>query len=385
MNALNRLIPAPPSWVIDWLGLEPQLQSFISALAKTQQNPLHHGEGDVWTHTKLVCQALTNMADFRSLDADLRTALFLAALLHDVGKPRTTRLEDGRWISPHHAAAGASLARVFLWQSMGLCGTRPSQQLREMICLLIRYHTIPTHMIDDPDAPRRLRVIASHGALCPGFSFYFLCILAQADVQGRICTDQGQLLDQIALCAELAKEMGCYAAPYPFPTVHTRFAYLSGRDITPEIPLYDNTWGSVMMVSGLPGTGKDTWIASNYPELPVISLDDIRKELHILPTDPQTVVVNTSRDRARQLLRRKQPFVWNATNLTPQVRQHQLQLFADYGASTEIRYLETTWEEQLRRNNRRSDAVPEAAICSMLERLTPPGLYESQWVCWNTL
>ena len=74
MNALNRLIPAPPSWVIDWLGLEPQLQSFISALAKTQQNPLHHGEGDVWTHTKLVCQALTNMADFRSLDADLRTA-----------------------------------------------------------------------------------------------------------------------------------------------------------------------------------------------------------------------------------------------------------------------------------------------------------------------
>ena len=385
MNTWNRMIPAPPFWTIDWPSLEQQLRPFISAMAQTQQNPVHHGEGDVWTHTKLVCQALTNMAAFRSLDAELRTALFLAALLHDVGKPQTTRQEDGRWISPHHAAAGSSLARVFLWQNVGLCGTIASQRLREMICLLIRHHTMPTHIIDDPDASQRLRAVASHGALCPGFSVALLCILAQADVLGRICSDQAQLLDQIALCAELAKEMGCYAAPYHFPTAHTRFAYLSGRDITPEIPLYDDTWGPVMMVSGLPGTGKDTWIASNYPELPVISLDDIRKELHILPTDPQTVVVNAARDRARQLLRRKQPFVWNATNLTPQVRQHQLQLFADYGASTEIRYLETTWEEQLRRNNSRPEAVPEAAICSMLERLTPPGMPEAQWVCWETL
>lgn len=97
------------------------------------------------------------------------------------------------------------------------------------------------------------------------------------------------LLDQIALCAELAEETGCCAAPYPFPTVHTRFAYLSGRGITPELPLYDDTWGPVIMVFGLPGTGKDTWIASHHPELPVISLDEIRKELHILPTGPQTV------------------------------------------------------------------------------------------------
>ena len=134
MNTWTRMIPAPPAWTIDWPGLEQLLQPFLSAMAQTPQHPAHHGEGDVWTHTKLVCQALTDLAAFRGLDAELRTALFLAALLHDVGKPQTTRLEDGRWVSPHHAAAGSSLARVFLWQKAGLCRTIASQRLREMIC-----------------------------------------------------------------------------------------------------------------------------------------------------------------------------------------------------------------------------------------------------------
>ena len=92
-----------------------------------------------------------------------------------------------------------------------------------------------------------------------------------------------------------------------------------------------------------------------------------------------------ARERARELLRKKQPFVWNATNLSPMVRGKQIQLFTQYHASTRIVYLETDWEEQLRRNAGRTDAVPEQAVCHMLEELVPPEAKEAYSVVWYTI
>ena len=135
-------------------------------------------------------------------------------------------------------------------------------------------------------------------------------------------------------------------------------------------------------MSGLPGTGKDTWIQENCPDLPMISLDEIRKELKISPTDNQSKVVEIARERARELLRKKQTFVWNATNLSPMVRKKQIKLFTQYQASVKIVYLETDWQEQLRRNGSRKDAVPEVAICYMMEELVLPEAKEAQRVEW---
>ena len=137
-------------------------------------------------------------------------------------------------------------------------------------------------------------------------------------------------------------------------------------------------------MSGLPGTGKDTWIQEHYPGLPMISLDEIRKEMKISPTDNQSKVVEIARERAREVLRTKQSFVWNATNLSPLVRAKQIKLFTQYHASTRIVYLETDWNEQLWRNAGRADAVPEQAICHMMEELVLPEVKEAhkvQWYC----
>jgi predicted kinase len=48
----------------------------------------------------------------------------------------------------------------------------------------------------------------------------------------------------------------------------------------------------------------------------VISLDDIRRELDVDPADDQSAVVAAAYDRAKGLLRRGEPFVWNATNVS---------------------------------------------------------------------
>ena len=43
-----------------WLAAVPQLQ----ALATTPQDPIYHAEGDVWTHTCMVVEALLGQAAY---------------------------------------------------------------------------------------------------------------------------------------------------------------------------------------------------------------------------------------------------------------------------------------------------------------------------------
>ena len=372
---------------IDWNGIEKALSSFVIPMSRTEQNPAFHAEGDVWTHTKMVCENLMKLDAFHGLSEERQQAVFLAALLHDIGKIPTTRWEDDKWTSPNHTLVGSKMARQFLWKELGLCGTLEKQQFRETICNLIRYHSFPPHAIDDPDGKRKLIAIAANGQTCPMFTIELLCVLCQADALGRVCEDEQDrfhMVEQVQLCQEFSKESGCYTGPFPFPSAHTQYSYLARKDIAPEVALYNDTWGEVILMSGLPGTGKDTWINEHYPELPMISLDDIRKEMKIPPTDNQSKVVEIARERAREMLRTKQPFVWNATNLSPMIRAKQIKLFTQYHASTRIVYLETDWNEQLRRNTSRPDSVPEAAICHMMEELIPPEVKEAhtvQWLC----
>lgn len=382
MEDLPRLVSQAVKQNIDWSGIEAALSSFAIPMSRTEQNPKFHGEGNVWTHTKMVCEALVKLDAFRGLSEDRQQAVFLAALLHDIGKIPTTHWVDDKWTSPNHTLVGSKMARQFLWQDMGLCGTPEKQRLRETVCNLIRYHSLPPHAIDDPDGKRKLMAVAANGESCPMFTTALLCVLCEADALGRECEDKNHMLEQIGLCTELAKESGCYDHPFAFPSAHIRYSYLTGKDIAPDVELYDDTWGEVILMSGLPGTGKDTWIQENCPDLPMISLDEIRKEMRISPTDNQSKVVEIARERSRELLRKKQSFVWNATNLSPIVRGKQIKLFSQYHASTRIVYLETAWEEQLRRNAGRENAVPEQAICRMMEELVLPEAKEAHRVEW---
>lgn len=383
-NLILSLIPGPPDWNISWDALGRTCPgTFFSKMAKTPQNPLYHGEGDVFVHTRMVCEALAGLEQFRRLDETRRQAVFLAALFHDVGKIACTRLEDGKWISPHHAAAGAAIARELLWLEYGWCGDPHWQRLRETVCALIRYHSLPLHAIQEENGARRLLKTAAGGALMPDFSIELLCLLARADILGRICRDQAELLEAVELCGALAEEQECLTGPRVFPSRHTAFSYYSGTLNQPDCALYDDTWGEVILMCGLPGTGKDTWITHHCPDLPVVSLDAIRAELKIPPVGPQKKVADVATQRAKALLRQKRSFVWNATSITADLRRKQVELFTSYHASVRTVYLETGWKEELRRNLHRAGAVPERAILRMLSRLAPPEPFEAHRVEWH--
>ena len=123
-EALLELVPREPDWKIDWKRIE---SSGLSAWIEK----MRHGEGDVWTHTKMVCESLVSMKEYQRLTGRKRVILFLAALLHDVGKIPCTRMENGIWISPGHGSVGARMAREILWLEYGCCGEMAWTEFRE--------------------------------------------------------------------------------------------------------------------------------------------------------------------------------------------------------------------------------------------------------------
>lgn len=385
LEETEKLIPRAAGRIPDWEAVTARFSacSAFARLGETPQNPVYHGEGDVGVHTRMVCEALAEDPEYGALTREEQTAAFIAAVLHDTGKAVTTQWADGAWHSPHHAPAGARIARSFLWEECGLCGTADALRKREEICALIRRHMVPPYLPERDHPEREIRRIAAAGETAPLFTWRLLCLLSKADISGRIACDRQEQLDQVALSRLMAEEAGCLNGPGKFTDRHVRRAYFAGRKVLPDQPLYDDTWGEVTMLSGLPGTGKDTWIARNLPGLPMVSLDRLREELNIRPTENQSPVAAAAQDRARALLRQHQPFVWNAANLSRERREGLIALFERCGARVRIVYLETDLPTLLARNINRAAAVPERVLLDLLQKTEPPQPYEAHTVEWR--
>src|SRR6187431_2891124 len=94
---------------------------WISDMHGVPQDPIHHAEGDVATHTQMVIDALLGLREYQHLQVEEKEILWIAALLHDVEKRSTTYQEaDGSIVSPGHAKKGALTARQILFQQFDL-------------------------------------------------------------------------------------------------------------------------------------------------------------------------------------------------------------------------------------------------------------------------
>lgn len=83
------------------VGLVAALWPELAAMEGLFQGKPTQPDGDLWDHTMLVLEHLPEAPSF---------ALALAALLHDVGKPRTRGLQDGRMTFYNHEQVGARIA-----------------------------------------------------------------------------------------------------------------------------------------------------------------------------------------------------------------------------------------------------------------------------------
>jgi putative nucleotidyltransferase with HDIG domain len=357
---------------IDWSALAGL--DWISAMDRCQQDAHHHAEGDVLTHTKLVCEALTQLPDWQSCDATTRALLLAAALLHDVAKPATTKVDSAGQISSlKHTQVGASMARQILWRNAEF--SYPPFALREQIVGLVRYSGLPLWFLEKED-PVKSILRASQAVRLD-----WLSILAESDIRGRHCADQQELLDRVLMFREFCQEHQCFDRPRMFPSDHSRFSYFRSTSQLSEREVFDDTKSSVVIMSGLPAAGKDTWIAQNLPELPVVSLDAIRKIIKVDPEDNQAPVVAAAREQARSYLRSGQKFVWNATNVSSSLRHSLISWMAPFKPNITIVYVEpASFEVLQQRNRKRKSPVPEAVLDRLLRRLEVPTLSEAHSV-----
>ena len=347
-------------------------------MAAVPQDPEWHGEDDVLTHTKMVADALFRLPEYQALDAQAQHILFASALLHDVEKRSTTTSEerDGRTriVSPRHAKKGEYTARQILY-----CDLAAPFAVREAIAKFVRWHGLPLWAIYKPQP--------EHAAIAAALQVntQWLALLAKADALERICPNTAELLDKIALFQALCEENQSWGACYPFSGSHARYHYLNRPESSPSYQPYDDFSCTVHMMSALPGSGKDTHIARHFPDLPVLSLDDIRRAHRIDPADKKTAgrVIQLGKEQARQYLRDQQDFVFNATNLTRELRGKWTQLFADYRARIRITYLEVPWQQLLRQNQQREHSVSEAVIRRLLGKLEIPFYDEAHEVAYH--
>ncbi len=131
--------------------------------------------------------------------------------------------------------------------------------------------------------------------------------------------------------------------------------------------------GIVVLAIGLPGSGKSSWF-KRHNIVPLSSdmvrsllFDDVREQRF------QDLVFSNLRSMLKARLIAKRPMNYvDATNLTPQERQHWIKLAKDYNYEVHAVFFDVPLEVCVERHQRRDRVVPEDIMRRMAAKLKPP-------------
>lgn len=340
----------------------------LRSLADCPQDPRHHGEGDVATHTRMVIDELIGSLHWADMSEATRFSMFWTAVFHDVGKPpRTVHEPDGTITSRGHSKTGSLMARY----ALRLAGM--PFEAREHACSVISAHQLPFWLYERADSDQIKKAVM----LSMELDGRLLFAHASADAKGRICADPDDLAMRIELSRSIFEELDIMDRPYSFPNAESKLSYVNRDDRHLGYEAFENHVCTATVMCGLPGSGKDTWIAANMPGIPVVSLDDIREETGTKPTDNQGAVVQTALERAREHLRAGRDFVWNAVNINLEMRSRIYRLLRDYNARIRTVYIEVDPDTQREQNLGRKNAVDPSVVDRLARKLEPPRDWEA--------
>lgn len=125
--------PSAGLWFLVDTGLAAQFLPELPAMA-LEQDPIHRHK-DVLAHTIAVVEKTSP-----------NKVLRLAALLHDIAKPRTRRISDGGVTFYHHDVVGARMTRERMKQLK--YSTEDIDDVSELVALHLRFHTYASGWTD---------------------------------------------------------------------------------------------------------------------------------------------------------------------------------------------------------------------------------------------
>ena len=135
--------------------------------------------------------------------------------------------------------------------------------------------------------------------------------------------------------------------------------------------------GIVVLAIGLPGSGKSSWF-KRHNVVPLSSdmvrsllFDDVREQRF------QDLVFSNLRSMLKARLIAKRPMNYvDATNLTPQERQHWIKLAKDYNYEVHAVFFDVPLDVCIERHQRRDRVVPEDIMRRMAAKLKAPAFDE---------
>ncbi|MEN8146569.1 MAG: HD domain-containing protein [Campylobacterota bacterium] len=142
----------------------------LKALQGVPQDPVYHPEGDVWVHTLMVLDAMTEL---HTQDKKRNLCLSLAALCHDLGKADTTETIEGRIRAIGHENTGLPLTERFLGR------LSDEKALLDTIVPLVKHHLKPLQFYKQGAKSAAIRRLAAQ------VNIEELILLAKADFLGR--------------------------------------------------------------------------------------------------------------------------------------------------------------------------------------------------------
>ena len=168
------LLAPQPSLGLSYMqetGILERRHPMLSRLVGCEQSPLNHPEGDVWQHTLQVVDICARLKK-QSQDPEV---LMFAALLHDLGKPATTCIRNGKITAYGHDLEGEKLARIFLNQ------LNASKSLIAGVEKLVREHMHPVLLYKTRQqvSDKAIRKLVNR------VNVRELLLLAEADFKGR--------------------------------------------------------------------------------------------------------------------------------------------------------------------------------------------------------
>jgi tRNA nucleotidyltransferase (CCA-adding enzyme) len=205
------------------LGVISRLFPELEALVGCPQEPEWHPEGDVWVHTLMVLDEAHLRLD--GLDRGRSVAVMLGALCHDLGKPATTAVVEGRIRSLGHEEEGIGPATALL-DRLNI-ETINGYDVRRTVLGVVAHHL-------KPGAFKKSSTPVSDGAfrrLAQKVDLELLAIVARADCLGRTGAFDCSAMDWFL---ERARSLGVEHAP-PAPLVMGRHLLALGLSPGPRV------------------------------------------------------------------------------------------------------------------------------------------------------
>lgn len=354
---------------LDWEYID-SIPEFAK-LKECQQNPVWHGEGTAYEHTRRCIEALENIVGYGTSYEPQNRVLKIAVLFHDIGKGVTTTFTKGNWHSYGHEIEGEKITRRILWNEY--------MDDRESVCKLVRWHMDALNIFNSKNLFNSFYRLATHVDKISDLYKVKLCDILGSDMQNQEIKNLN--IKQVEYFSQLGMLLCDSVKTFPIMDA----MYFNGKHCLADkkgIP-------TVVMMIGLPGSGKNTYIDEKYAKdgvkpWVILSRDDIRYELGfcgkdekvVLSSEKEEIVSEVFNERLVNAVKEKKNVVINNINLKRKYRDGYKELLKTYNVWYEYVYMEApTLEDNI---ERRKGQISAQIFEQMIGKFDFPSVEEYQ-------